>query len=108
MTVGIVAPCRRRHRPVRTGRIDPTPGPCASLSSAPATGSFGCPSARSYTLSRSQLGRRNDLAPCISEPRGLSDRVFVPTSRLKEAVMYAVVRSYSGQGVSELLDQLEQ
>src|SRR6266516_1466612 len=33
---------------------------------------------------------------------------FVPTPRLKEAVMYAVVRSYSGQGASELLDQLEQ
>jgi hypothetical protein len=32
----------------------------------------------------------------------------VPTSRLKEAVMYAVVRSYSGQGASELCDQLEQ
>jgi hypothetical protein len=32
----------------------------------------------------------------------------VPTSRLKEAVMYAVVRSYSGQGGSELFDQLEQ
>jgi hypothetical protein len=32
----------------------------------------------------------------------------VPTSRLKEAVMYAVVRSYSGQGASELFDQLEQ
>jgi hypothetical protein len=29
-------------------------------------------------------------------------------SRLEEAVMYAVVRSYSGQGVSELFDQLEQ
>jgi hypothetical protein len=36
------------------------------------------------------------------------DRVLVPTSRLKEAVMYAVVRSYSGQGASELFDQLEQ
>jgi hypothetical protein len=34
--------------------------------------------------------------------------LFVTTSRLKEAVMYAVVRSYSGQGASELFDQLEQ
>jgi hypothetical protein len=34
--------------------------------------------------------------------------VFLPTSRLEEAVMYAVVRSYSGQGASELFDQLEQ
>jgi hypothetical protein len=50
---------------------------------------------------------RSDLAPCVSEPRGLFDR-FVPTSRLKEAVMYAVVRSYSGQGASELFEQLEQ
>jgi hypothetical protein len=33
---------------------------------------------------------------------------LVPTSRLKEAVMYAVVRTYSGQGASELFDQLEQ
>jgi len=30
------------------------------------------------------------------------------TSRLEEAVMYAVVRSYSGNGASELFDQLEQ
>jgi hypothetical protein len=37
----------------------------------------------------------------------LFDRVFVPTSRLKEAVMHGVVRSYSGQGASELFDQLE-
>ena len=58
--------------------------------------SEGCASARECTLR------------CISEPRGLSDNVFVPTSRLKEAVMYAVVRSYSGQGASELFDQLEQ
>jgi hypothetical protein len=28
--------------------------------------------------------------------------------RLKEAVMYAVVRTWSGDGVSELFDQLEQ
>src|SRR5256714_6960180 len=28
--------------------------------------------------------------------------------RLKEAVMYAIVRSYSGDGASELFDQLEQ
>jgi hypothetical protein len=34
--------------------------------------------------------------------------VFLPTSRLEEAVMYAVVRSYSGPGASELFDQLEQ
>jgi hypothetical protein len=33
--------------------------------------------------------------------------VFV-RSRLKEAVMHAVVRSYTGQGTSELFDQLEQ
>ena len=36
------------------------------------------------------------------------DRVSVPTSRPKEAVMHAVVRSYSGQGASELFEQLEQ
>src|SRR2546422_11772052 len=36
------------------------------------------------------------------------DRVSVPTSRTKEAVMHAVVRSYSGQGASELFEQLEQ
>jgi hypothetical protein len=33
---------------------------------------------------------------------------FVPASCLKEAVMYAVVRSYSGGGTSELFDQHEQ
>ena len=31
-----------------------------------------------------------------------------PASCLKEAVMYAMVRSYSGDGASELFDQLEQ
>src|SRR5438132_7911953 len=39
---------------------------------------------------------------------GSFDRVSVPTSRPKEAVMHAVVRSYSGQGASELFEQLEQ
>jgi hypothetical protein len=34
--------------------------------------------------------------------------VIVPTTRLKEEVMYAIVRSYSGEGASELFDQLEQ
>jgi hypothetical protein len=34
--------------------------------------------------------------------------MIVPPSRLKEALMHAVVRSYSGQGASELFDQLEQ
>jgi hypothetical protein len=29
-------------------------------------------------------------------------------SQVKEAVMYAIVRSYSGDGASELFDQLEQ
>ena len=48
----------------------------------------------------------------------LSDRTFYPARlvrlgwtsgvRLEEAVMYAVVRSYSGEGASELFDQLEQ
>jgi hypothetical protein len=44
----------------------------------------------------------------MSDQRGLFDRVSVPASRLEEAVMYAVVRSYSGRGASELFDQLEQ
>jgi hypothetical protein len=45
----------------------------------------------------------SDRVPC-----GSFDRVSVPTSRPKEAVMHAVVRSYSGQGASELFEQLEQ
>src|SRR5947199_10873042 len=45
----------------------------------------------------------SDRVPC-----GSFDRVSVSTSRPKEAVMYAVVRSYSGQGASELFEQLEQ
>jgi hypothetical protein len=39
---------------------------------------------------------------------GSFDTVSVLTSRPKEAVMHAVVCSYSGQGASELFEQLEQ
>src|ERR1041384_668961 len=41
-------------------------------------------------------------------PRGRAIGSLSPRRVPKEAVMHAVVRSYSGQGVSELFEQLEQ
>src|SRR5438093_8987783 len=56
---------------------------------------------------KSRLGKRSPMAS-HRVSCGSFDRVSVTTSRPKEAVMHAVVRSYSGQGASELFEQLEQ
>src|SRR5829696_9834146 len=57
MTVGIVAPFRRRHRPVRTGRSILLLGRAPHLSSAPAPGSLAGPACGNVTR-RLASGRR--------------------------------------------------
>src|SRR3989449_7505930 len=73
----------------------------------PAQRCYALPAEAALVCDVRGLGKRSPMAS-DRVSCGSFDRVSVPTSRPKEAVMHAVVRSYSGQGASELFEQLEQ
>src|SRR2546421_2398993 len=73
----------------------------------PAQRCYALPTEAALVCDVRGLGKRSPMASDRDSCRSF-DRVSVPTSRPKEAVMHAVVRGYSGQGASELFEQLEQ